>query len=149
MQFRITKEQRIPHRLLSRYGDVDGMLDANLEALDRVESRRFSVTATIGESVSSSGDADKMGSALAAVESIIATLEEEAAQLEDNFQTAHWLIGEVSKRDRDAGLVLSYYYEGGLPASEIASKMGCSAKTVYALIHRGLDHAFDVLAEED
>lgn len=148
MNLKLTKEQRIPHRLFERYGNVDKRLDANLEALDRVESRRFSITASLGESISSSGDADKMGNALAAVERIIAKLEEDAYRLEDSFQVAHDLICRVTDIDRDAGTVLFYVYEAGLSANETAKKVGFSKKTVYELLRRGLDAAFALLAED-
>ena len=149
MNLKLTREQRIPHRLLSRYGDVDGRLDANLEALDKAESRRFNVTATLGESVSSSGDADSMGNALAAVERIVALIERDAAELEDGYQTAHALISAVTDADMAVGLTLSYKYEGGLSAHEISRKLGCSKKTVYEHLKRGLDMAFALLTEEE
>lgn len=142
----LTREQRIAHRYLCSFGMTGDRLESALAGLERAESARSSITGSIGSMGLSGGQSDKMCDALARIDGCISEIGRLTDTFSDQFREVEDFVTEVQRTDPMAGRCLRCVYIEGATASDAAAKLGCSKKTVYEYVKRGLDAAFDILA---
>ncbi len=150
MRVKLTNEQKIADRFLRAYDLVDDRLESSLAGLERAESARSSITGSI-EAMGLGGDqGDKMCESLARIDDAVGEIAELSKLFSDNFRAIESFITEVQRIDGQAGKVLRLTYINRLSAKQVAAneEVCCSKKTVYELLKRGLDIAFELLAEE-
>lgn len=151
MRLKLTNEQRIADKFLRAYDLVDDRLDSSLAGLERAESARSSITGSIEAMGLSSTQSDKMCESLARIDKAVSDIAELSILFSDNFREIESFITKVQRIDNQAGKVLRLTYINRLPAKQVAEneEVCCSKKTVYELLKRGLDIAFELLAKEE
>lgn len=149
MRMALTREQKVAHRYLSAFGIVSDRIDSTLACLERAESARSSITGSIGSMGLSGGQSDKMCDSLVRIDQCISDVERLSGVLGDQFREVEAFVTEVQRIDPMAGRCLRCVYIDGASASDASDKLGCSKKTVYEYLKKGLDAAFDILAGEE
>lgn len=151
MRLKLTNEQRIADKFLRAYDLVDDRLDSSLAGLERAESARSSITGSIEAMGLSGMQSDKMCESLARIDKAVSDIAELSSLFSDNFREIESFITKVQRIDNQAGKVLRLTYINRLPAKQVAEneEVCCSKKTVYELLKRGLDIAFELLAKEE
>lgn len=151
MRLKLTNEQRIADKFLRAYDLVDDRLDSSLAGLERAESARSSITGSIEAMGLSGMQSDKMCESLARIDKAVSDIAELSSLFSDNFREIESFITKVQRIDNQAGKVLRLTYINRLPAKQVAEneEVCCSKKTVYELLKRGLDIAFELIAKEE
>lgn len=150
MRLKLTREQKIADAFLRAYDLVDDRLDSSLVGLERAESARTSITGSIEAMGLSGTQSDKMCESLAKIDKAVSDISELSGLFSDSFREIESFITDVQRIDGPAGKVLRLTYINRLSAKQVAEndEVCCSKKTVYELLKRGLDIAFDLLARE-
>lgn len=148
MRLNLTREQKIADRYLRSYIIVPDRIESHLSALERGVIMRDSTGATAEALGRGRGNGDKISAALAAIDEAETGILREARRFGDEFAEVEAFVSEVQRRDRMAGKALRMAYIEGMTADGIADsgELGCSRKTVYELMRRGLDISFDLLS---
>lgn len=151
MRLKLTNEQRIADKFLRAYDLVDDRLDSSLAGLERAESARSSITGSIEAMGLSGMQSDKMCESLARIDKAVSDIAELSSLFSDNFREIESFITKVQRIDNQAGKVLRLTYINRLPAKQVAEneEVCCSKKTVYELLKRGLDIAFELIVKEE
>lgn len=149
MRLDLTREQKIADRYLRSYMMVPDRIGSHLSALERGVIMRDSTAATAKVLGRGRGGGDKISAALAVIDEAEEGILREAKRFGSEFAEVEDFISRVQRRDRLSGKALRMAYIDGMSADGIADsgKLGCSRKTVYELIRRGLDISFDLLSE--
>lgn len=146
MRMELTREQGLAHRLLASLGMTQERMGSCLAALERAESMRSSITASIdGMELSGSSQGDRMLSALVRMDESIDEIGELSGSLAEQFREVEAFVTEAQRADEMAGRALRLVYVDGATAKEAADGMGCSPKTVYEHLRRGLDMVYGMI----
>lgn len=149
MRLKLTREQKIAHRFLSSFNMVDDRMKSSIECLERAESARSSISASIG-AMSFSGDQhDKMLNAMLRMDSAIDTIQDLADGYGEQFREVEGYVSAVQRIDPQAGKTLRKVYIDGLTAKEAAAEDECAKKTIYEYLKKGLDLTFILLSREE
>lgn len=148
MRLSLTREQKVADRYLRSYTIIPDRLESHLAALERGAVMRDSIGSTANAIGHGSGVGDKIAAALAAVEDAEDRILKAARTFGAQMIDVEAFVSEVQRRDRMAGKAIRLVYINGMSADEIADdgRLGCSRKTVYELVRRGLDIAFALLS---
>ena len=144
---KLTPERKIAEDYIRSYIRAQERLDSALYAIERADSSRQSMTQTLGAIPMSGGQRDKMHDSLVLIEESAEKIWATAPAIGVEYADVASLIDEVEARDEDAGRALRMWYLDARAATYIAKRIPCVRKTVYALVDRGLDAAFQILAE--
>lgn len=151
MKLKLTREQKIADRFLRSFDMVGERLESSIAGLEAAESAQKSITSSIGAMGFGGTNHDKMCDSLARIDKAIDDINEYAGRFSDSFMEIETFISEVQRIDIQAGRVLRLTYIQKLTVKEITQRdeTAYSKKSVYEQLKRGLDIAFDLLANED
>lgn len=149
MRLKLSREQKIAHRFLSSFHMVADRMDSSIECLERAESARTSISASIGAMSFSGEQYDKMLNAMLRMDSAIDEIGELADGYSEQFKEVEGYVSAVQRIDPQAGKALRKVYIEGLSVKEAAADEECAKKTVYEYLKKGLDLTFILLSRED
>lgn len=145
MKMILSDEQALVSRYLRSFRTASDRLDSAFVFLEKAEAARSSISASIGTFSMGGEQRDRMLGAMLRMDSAIDDIGGLTAELSDRFKEVEGLISEVQESDPRAGRALRDVYVSGLTVKEAAEKEGCSRKTEYENLKRGLDIAYDLL----
>lgn len=146
VRLKLTREQRVAHRFLSSFNVVGDRMKSSIGCLERAESARNSISASIEAFSISGSQSDKMLDALVRMDEAIEDIRGLSGSFASQFQEVESYVSAVQRMDAPAGKVLRMVYIDGMTAKEAAQVDECAKKTVYANLKRGLDLTFALLA---
>lgn len=150
MRLNLTREQKVAARFLRGFGLVGDRLESSIVGLERAKAAQDSLGSASEGLGLSGGDHDKILNSIIRMDEALDEIGQMTNTFSDQFKEIEAFISEVQRRDDAAGKVLRLTYINGLSADQIADRedMGCSKKTVYEHMRRGLDLSFVLLSED-
>lgn len=150
MKLKLTREQKIADRFLRSFDMVAERLDSCLIGLQTAESAQNSITSSIGAMSFGSVNRDKMCDNQARIDQSVSDIGKYSEMIGDTFMELETFISEVQRIDPQAGRVLRLTYINRLSVKDITQRgeTAYSKKSIYEHLKRGLDVAFDLLANE-
>lgn len=145
MKMILSEEQALVSRYLRSFRTASDRLDSAFVFLEKAEAARLSISASIGTFSMGGEQRDRMLGAMLRMDSAIDEIGGFASELSDRFKEVEGLISKVQESDPKAGRALRDIYVCGLTVKEAADKEGCSRKTEYESLKRGLDMAYDLI----
>lgn len=145
MNLRLTREQRIAHRVLLSFHERSERLESYLTGLEQAETAQFKITASLSEMTLSGANKDKMLANQIKIDNAINQIALHAENFADDFEKVEELITDVQEIDENAGRVLRLTYIERMPASNIAEICETSNKTIYERLRKGLNLAYMLL----
>lgn len=150
MRLTLTREQKVASRFLRGFGLVGDRLESSIVGLERAKAAQDSLGSASDGLGLSGGDHDKILNSIIRMEEALDEIGQMTETFSEQFKEIEDFISEVQRRDEQAGKALRLTYINGLSADQIADRedVGCSKKTVYEHLRRGLDVAFDLLSRD-
>ena len=124
MRLKLSREQKIAHRFLSSFHMVADRMDSSIECLERAESARTSISASIGAMSFSGEQHDKMLNAMLRMDSAIDEIGELADGYSEQFKEVEGYVSAVQRIDPQAGKALRKVYIEGLSAQGGGGRRG-------------------------
>lgn len=143
VRMNLTRNQSAAERLLLEDAKNENALNSSLLKLERAESAKESITASIETYSFSQSQNDKMMNALSSINESIECIKKSAESFGKSFVDVECVIENVEREDAKAGGILRRRYIDRASISRIANEAGVSRKHVYTLIRKGLDTVYD------
>lgn len=145
MRMKLTREQRVAHRLLSSYSLMGDRIESAVDVIARADSAKTSMSSAVGSLGMSGEQKDRMLDAILRMDAGIDRLRELSGQFSSQFEEIEGLVTSVQRTDPAAGRALRQVYLKGMAAKEAAAEDECSKKTLYLQLRKGLDLAYGML----
>lgn len=125
--------------------------DQFLQQIEKADSRLMSITAQLGETVSSSSASDSLANGVVAIDELAGKLRKVDEEICEALDDVLALVEEVTELHPTAGRILSMRYlePSNLTFVEIAEKTHYSEDHVIRLHQAGLDIAATLMARDN
>lgn len=139
MKPRLTLDQAVADALLRTFAKTDSKVEAAMSFLERADSHRMSITASM-ESFTLGGEMrDKMADSVSAIEDAAETIRERIASYGEDWLVVSDALDQLEGIDPVAAKMLRKVYLEIMSPSEAAEALGYSEGHAYRIWKRGLD----------
>lgn len=139
MKPRLTLEQAVADALLRTFAKTDSKVEAAISFLERADSHRMSITASLDSFVVGGEVRDKMADSVSVIDDAAETIRERIASYGEDWIVVSDALDQLDGIDPVAAKVLRKVYLEIMSPAEAAEALGYSEGHTYRIWKRGLD----------
>lgn len=142
MRAKLDRSQLIADAALRTYAKADSRLEAALTFLERADSHRTSITASMGDFVMGGEQRDKLADSIHAIECAIEAVEEQVTDLGEGYLAISGVLDSLDGIDPVAAKMLRKVYLETMTPQDAGESLGYSKAQAYRIWKRGLEEVY-------